>query len=39
LEIDFNGDSTGNESSDVDSIIEPSWDDLVNRDFIQPEQL
>jgi hypothetical protein len=38
LGIDYNGDSTGNNLSDVDLFIEPNWDDLINRDFIQPEQ-
>jgi len=38
LGIDYNGDTTGNHASDVDFNIEPNWDDLINRDFIQPEE-
>jgi len=38
LGIDYNGDTTGNNASDVDFNIEPNWDDLINRDFIQPEE-
>jgi hypothetical protein len=38
LGIDYDGDSTGNQRGDVDFSIDPNWDDLINRDFIQPEQ-
>ncbi|MFT5716762.1 MAG: hypothetical protein ACI9T7_000940 [Oleiphilaceae bacterium] len=38
LAVDYNGDSTGNNRSDVDFRFEPNWDDLISRDFIQPEE-
>lgn len=39
LSVDYDGDSTGNQRSDVDFRFEPTWDDLLNRDFVQPEAL
>jgi len=39
LSVDYNGDSTGNRISDVDFRFEPNWDDLINRDFILPEEI
>jgi len=37
LQVDYNGDSTGNQRSDIDFSFNVSWDDLFNRDFIKPE--
>lgn len=38
MAVDYNGDSTGNDRSDVDFRFEPNWDDLMNRDFIRPDE-
>jgi len=37
LQVDFNGDSTGNQRSDIDFSFTVGWGDLVSRDFIKPE--
>jgi len=37
LFIDYNGDTTGNGRTDADFGLDTSWEDLLNRDFIQPD--
>jgi len=36
LDVDYNGDSTGNGRFDADYAINTNWDDLLNRDFLKP---
>ena len=36
LDVDYNGDSTGNGRFDADYAIDTIWADLLNRDFLKP---
>jgi|GEM_PF-4149053 len=36
LDVDYNGDSTGNGRFDPDYAINTNWNDLLNRDFLKP---